>query len=112
MGLSTWNKPSFACLSSRIPYGSHITLEKIDQIDKAEGYLFSLGFHQVRVRHHDTIARIEVAPDDFSRLLSHHAQINKTLRDIGFSYVTLDLFGYQTGSMNAVLGSDVKKQHG
>ncbi|MED1952741.1 ATP-dependent sacrificial sulfur transferase LarE [Brevibacillus centrosporus] len=112
MGLSTWNKPSFACLSSRIPYGSHITLEKIDQIDKAEGYLLSLGFHQVRVRHHDTIARIEVAPDDFSRLLSHHAQINKVLRDIGFSYVTLDLLGYQTGSMNAVLGSDVKKQHG
>ncbi|MED4907807.1 ATP-dependent sacrificial sulfur transferase LarE [Brevibacillus centrosporus] len=112
MGLSTWNKPSFACLSSRIPYGSHITLEKIDQIDKAEGYLLSLGFHQLRVRHHDTIARIEVAPDDFSRLLSLHAQINKVLRDIGFSYVTLDLFGYQTGSMNAVLGSDVKKQHG
>lgn len=112
MGISTWNKPSFACLSSRIPYGSHITLEKIDQIDKAEGYLLSLGFHQVRVRHHDTIARIEVAPDDFSRLLSHHAQINKALRDIGFSYVTLDLLGYQTGSMNAVLGSDVKKQHG
>lgn len=112
MELPTWNKPSFACLSSRIPYGSQITLEKIDQIDRAEGYLLSLGFHQVRVRHHDTIARIEISPDDFGRLLSQHDQINRTLREIGFSYVTLDLFGYQTGSMNAVLGGDVKKQHG
>ncbi|KQL48647.1 ATP-utilizing protein [Brevibacillus choshinensis] len=112
MGLSTWNKPSFACLSSRIPYGSQITLEKIDQIDRAEGYLLSLGFHQVRVRHHDKIARIEVGPDDFARLLSQHVQINQTLQEIGFTYVTLDLFGYQTGSMNAVLGTDVKKQHG
>ncbi|MFD2370295.1 ATP-dependent sacrificial sulfur transferase LarE [Brevibacillus sp. GCM10020057] len=112
MGLPTWNKPSFACLSSRIPYGSPITLEKIDQIDQAEGYLLSLGFHQVRVRHHDTIARIEVAPDEFARLIARHAEIDKTLREIGFSYVTLDLFGYQTGSMNAVLGSEVKLQHG
>ncbi|MED3500792.1 ATP-dependent sacrificial sulfur transferase LarE [Brevibacillus agri] len=112
MGLPTWNKPSFACLSSRIPYGSEITLEKIDQIDRAEGYLLSLGFHQVRVRHHDTIARIEVSPADFSRLLAHHVEINRTLQEIGFSYVTLDLFGYQTGSMNAVLGTEVKKQHG
>ncbi|QRG69262.1 ATP-dependent sacrificial sulfur transferase LarE [Brevibacillus choshinensis] len=112
MGLPTWNKPSFACLSSRIPYGSQITLEKIDQIDRAEGYLLSLGFHQVRVRHHDSIARIEVGPDDFARLLRHHAQIHTALQEIGFSYVTLDLFGYQTGSMNAVLGTDVKKQHG
>lgn len=112
MGLPTWNKPSFACLSSRIPYGSQITLEKIDQIDRAEGYLLSLGFHQVRVRHHDTIARIEVGPDDFARLLRHHAQIHSALKEIGFSYVTLDLFGYQTGSMNAVLGTDVKQQHG
>lgn len=112
MGLPTWNKPSFACLSSRIPYGSPITREKIDQIDQAEGYLLSLGFHQVRVRHHDTIARIEVAPDDFARLLARHAEINQTLREIGFSYVTLDLFGYQTGSMNAVLGSEVKLAHG
>jgi uncharacterized protein len=112
MGLSTWNKPSFACLSSRIPYGSQITLEKIDQIDRAEGYLLSLGFHQVRVRHHDTIARIEVGPEDFARLLQQHREINQTLQEIGFSYVTLDLSGYQTGSMNAVLGLDVKKKHG
>lgn len=112
MGLSTWNKPSFACLSSRIPYGSQITLEKIDQVDRAEGYLLSLGFHQVRVRHHDTIARIEVGPEEFSRVLHYHDQINQTLQKIGFSYVTLDLFGYQTGSMNAVLGTEVKQSHG
>ena len=112
MGLSTWNKPSFACLSSRIPYGSQITLEKIDQVDRAEGYLLSLGFHQVRVRHHDTIARIEVSPEDFSRILEHHEQINQELQKIGFSYVTLDLFGYMTGSMNSVLAKDVKKLHG
>lgn len=112
MGLSTWNKPSFACLSSRIPYGSLITLEKIDQVDRAEGFLLSLGFHQVRVRHHDTIARIEVSPQEFERLLAHHADIHKALQEIGFSYVTLDLFGYQTGSMNAVLETEVKAKHG
>jgi uncharacterized protein len=112
MGLSTWNKPSFACLSSRIPYGSEITLQKIDQIDRAEGYLLHLGFHQVRVRHHDTIARIEVSPEDFARVVAHHAEINAALQEIGFKYVTLDLFGYQTGSMNAVLGAEVKANHG
>jgi pyridinium-3,5-biscarboxylic acid mononucleotide sulfurtransferase len=112
MGLPTWNKPSFACLSSRIPYGSPITLEKIDQIDRAEGYLMSLGFHQVRVRHHDAIARIEVDPADFPRLLELRDDVSRTLREIGFQYVTLDLSGYQTGSMNAVLGTDVKAAHG
>ncbi|MET3290673.1 UNVERIFIED_CONTAM: uncharacterized protein ABID98_003243 [Brevibacillus sp. OAP136] len=112
LGLTTWNKPSFACLSSRIPYGSAITLEKIDQIDRAEGYLLSLGFHQVRVRHHDTIARIEVMPDDIPMLLAKRADIDRVLREIGFQYVTLDLFGYQTGSMNAVLSGAVKTNNG
>lgn len=110
--MTTWNKPSFACLSSRIPYGSAITLEKIDQIDRAEGYLLSLGFHQVRVRHHDTIARIEVMPDDIPMLLAKRADIDRVLREIGFQYVTLDLFGYQTGSMNAVLSGAVKTNNG
>jgi len=110
--LSTWNKPSFACLSSRIPYGSEITLEKVNQIDQAEGYLLSLGFHQVRVRHHDKIARIEVLPDDFPKIVQLHSEINQTLNSIGFQYVTLDLFGYQTGSMNAVLSPEVKKSNG
>ncbi len=112
MGLATWNKPSFACLSSRIPYGSEITLEKIDQIDKAEGFLLSLGFHQIRVRHHGEIARIEVMPEDFPKILAHHGHINQALREVGFPYVTLDLGGYQTGSMNAVLGEAVKETYG
>ncbi|UFJ39179.1 ATP-dependent sacrificial sulfur transferase LarE [Brevibacillus humidisoli] len=112
MDLSTWNKPSFACLSSRIPYGSEITLEKIDQIDRAEGFLLSLGFHQVRVRHHGQIARIEVLPADFPRLLEHHQEIDEKLKQIGFTYVTLDLWGYQTGSMNNVLRTEVKDSHG
>jgi uncharacterized protein len=112
LGLPTWNKPSFACLSSRIPYGSQITLEKINQIDRAEGFLLSLGFHQVRVRHHDTIARIEVSPEDLPRVVELHHQINAALQEIGFKYVTLDLFGYQTGSMNAVLDTEVKDNHG
>jgi len=112
MGLPTWNKPSFACLSSRIPYGSEITLEKIDQIDRAEGYLLSRGFHQVRVRHHDKIARIEVEPQDFPRILELHQEISRHLQEIGFQYVTLDLQGYQTGSMNAILQAEVKVQHG
>jgi uncharacterized protein len=112
LGLPTWNKPSFACLSSRIPYGSEITLEKIDQIDRAEGYLLSLGFHQVRVRHHDKIARIEVMPSDFPKVLEQYKNIDQMLREIGFSYVTLDLFGYQTGSMNTILEKEVKENHG
>ncbi len=112
MGLATWNKPSFACLSSRIPYGTEITKEKIDQIDRAEGFLLSLGFYQIRVRHHDKIARIEVGRDEFPRVLEHHDEINNTLKKIGFQYVTLDLMGYQTGSLNAILGMEVKAQHG
>lgn len=112
MGLPTWNKPSFACLSSRIPYGSQITLEKIDQIDRSEGFLMSLGFHQVRVRHHDQIARIEIMPEDFPKLLEHRTEIDRKLREIGFTYVTVDLAGYQSGSMNAVLPTEVKNAHG
>ncbi len=112
LGLSTWNKPSFACLSSRIPYGSPITLEKIDQIDRAEGFLLSLGFHQVRVRHHDTIARIEVMPEDFAAILAHRERIDAELRQIGFQYVTLDLRGYQTGSMNLELVEEGKAAQG
>lgn len=111
-GLSTWKKPSFACLSSRIPYGSEITLEKIDQIDKAEGYLLSLGFYQIRVRHHGAIARIEVATEEFPRIIAHYEDINRYLREAGFTYVTLDLNGYQTGSMNNVLDRSEKEKYG
>lgn len=107
-GLRTWNKPSFACLSSRIPYGTKIEKAKIDQLDLAEDFLFSLGLWQVRVRHHDEIARIEVLPEDIPRLLEHREEIDHKLKSIGFKYVTLDLQGYRTGSMNEVLSINLK----
>ncbi|TMW72266.1 ATP-dependent sacrificial sulfur transferase LarE [Alteribacter natronophilus] len=101
--LRTWNKPSFACLSSRIPYGTRITDEKIEQLEKAEDYLFDMGFYQVRVRHHGDIARIEVNPDEMAAVLKQHDQIDTAFKELGFHYVSLDLKGYRTGSMNEVL---------
>ena len=104
MGLPTWNKPSFACLASRIPYKNTITQEKLRQVDLAEEHLRGLGIHQCRVRHHGSVARIEVSADDFSRITSELREgIISRFRSIGFSYVTLDLSGYRTGSMNEVL---------
>lgn len=103
LGLVTWDKPSFACLSSRIPYGTRITQYKIDQLDRAEFYLITLGFKQVRVRHHDKIARIEVMPDELHKVIEHHNEIHEKFTQFGFQYVTLDLQGYRTGSMNEVL---------
>jgi uncharacterized protein len=103
LGLKTWNKPSFACLSSRIPYGTKIDKYKIDQLDAAEDFLYSLGFWQVRVRHHDKIARIEVMPDELAKVIEHRDEIYEKLTSLGFTYVTLDLAGYKTGSMNKVL---------
>lgn len=103
MGLPTWNKPSFACLSSRIPYGTKIDQKKIDQLDIAEQFLLDLGFYQVRVRHHDQIARIEVIPEQLQKVIEHRDFIYNKFREIGFTYVTLDLQGYRTGSMNETL---------
>lgn len=104
MNLKTWNKPSFACLSSRIPYGTKITEKAINQLDFAENFLLrDIGLRQVRVRHHDQIARIEVDPEDFQTIIANKDQIDQTLKKIGFSYVTVDLMGYRTGSMNEVL---------
>ena len=108
LGLPNWNKPSFACLSSRIPYGSIIEQYKIDQLDKAEGYLAELGFTQIRVRHHGKIARIEVLPEEMMKLLEHRENIHAKLTSLGFKYVTLDLLGYRTGSMNEVLTEQTK----
>jgi len=105
LGLPTWNKPSFACLSSRIPYGTRIDQQKIEQLEAAEDFLYSLGFWQVRVRHHDQIARIEVMPDEMPRLLEKRELVCAKLRELGFTYVTLDLAGYRTGSMNETLAS-------
>jgi uncharacterized protein len=101
--LPTWNKPSFACLSSRIAYGEKITKEKLTKVEKAEAYLKALNIRQVRVRTHQEMARIEVEPNDMGIVLENHELISKELQAYGFQYVTLDLIGYQSGSMNKVL---------
>jgi uncharacterized protein len=104
-GLKTWDKPSFACLSSRVPYGSEITINKLKMIENAEQFLLDLGFRQVRVRHHGEIARIEVAPSEREAFFNLELmdKVADKLKEFGFKYVTLDLFGYRTGSMNEVL---------
>jgi uncharacterized protein len=101
-GLPTWDKPAMPCLSSRIPYGMLVTLEKLSMVDRAEAYLRSLGFRDLRVRHHDTIARIELPPNDFPKLLEDNmaAEITRTLKEYGFKFVTLDLQGFRSGSLN------------
>lgn len=103
MGLPTWDKPSAACLASRIPYGEEITEEKLVRIDRAEQLLFDLGFREVRVRvHGDDLARIEVFPAETERLWEEETrrQVYDGLRALGFIYVSADLFGYRTGSLN------------
>jgi len=102
-GLPTWDKPSFACLGSRFPYGTRITRDKLSQVDKGEMMLRSLGFRQFRIRHHGEIARIEVSRDQFPLLLEKADQVVRELKDLGFVYVVMDLQGYRTGSMNEVL---------
>lgn len=101
-GLSTWNDPAAACLSSRIPYGTPVTVEALRMIDRAEAYLKSVGFVQVRVRHHETLARIEVDPAEIPRFFSDdlYETVAAELKEIGYQYVTLDLQGYRTGSLN------------
>ncbi|MCR5599090.1 MAG: ATP-dependent sacrificial sulfur transferase LarE [Lachnospiraceae bacterium] len=105
LGLPTWNKQSFACLSSRFVYGETISREKLGMVDKAEQLLLDLGFRQVRVRIHGTMARIEIMPEEFEKLISGEirSQITETFRNLGFTYVTMDLTGYRTGSMNEVI---------
>lgn len=108
LGLPTWDKPSFACLSSRFPYGSRITPEALTRLDKAESFLRGLGFRQFRVRHHDTIARIEVEAADIPRLIDREVRdkVVAELRSLGYLYVAVDLEGYQSGSMNRALGME------
>ena len=111
MGLSTWDKPAFACLATRIPYGSIITREKLFMIEEAEEHLLSLGFKQFRVRHHGDIARIEVLPEERDRLLDDKliGEVISSLKKIGYTYVTLDLEGFRSGSMDEVLSEDEMK---
>ncbi|HUU49998.1 MAG TPA: ATP-dependent sacrificial sulfur transferase LarE [Nitrospinota bacterium] len=104
--LDTWDKPSFACLSSRFPYGKEITKEKLRMVDLAENYLRKLGFKQLRVRYHEDIARIELGQRDMEKIFEERSlleRIVKRFKKIGYLYITLDLEGYQTGSMNKVL---------
>ncbi len=106
LGLPNWDKPSSACLASRIPYGDPITAEKLAQIGRAEGVLRELGLRQYRVRHHGDVARIEVAQADFDVLLAHREHIVATFKALGYTYVALDLVGFRSGSMNEVIGKN------
>jgi pyridinium-3,5-biscarboxylic acid mononucleotide sulfurtransferase len=101
-GLPTWNEPASACLSSRVPYGEVVTINKLSMVDKAEIALRQLGFRQVRVRHHGDVARIEIAEEEMARALDAEMarRMSEALRGLGFKYVTLDLEGYRTGSLN------------
>ena len=103
--LPTWDKPAFACLSSRFQYGEHITAEKLRQIDAAEAFMKGLGFRQFRVRHHDRLARIELPPGEIPRLLEdgRREAIVARFRELGYLYVTVDLQGFRSGSANEAL---------
>ncbi len=111
LGLPTWDKPSFACLSSRFQYGEAITAEKLRQVDAAEAFVRGLGFRQFRVRHHDRLARLELAPDEIALLWENGRQdaIIKRFRELGYGYVTLDLQGFRSGSANEVLAWIARK---
>jgi uncharacterized protein len=120
LGLSNWDKPSFACLSSRFPYGTEITPELLDRLDRCERVLREGGFRQFRVRHHDTVCRIEVEPVDIPRLIELREEVNARFKELGYAYVTVDLEGYRSGKMNDTLNqqtsgmvplSSIRKAH-
>ncbi len=100
LDLPNWNKPSYACLSSRIAYGETVTAAKLRVLDEAERFMRGLGLRQFRVRHHDTIARLEVLPQDLPVVIEHREAIVARLKQLGYVYVTLDLQGFRSGSMN------------
>ncbi len=110
LGLPSWDKPALACLSSRFPYGQEITPEKLAQVARAEEFLRTRGFRQVRVRHHGEIARLEVGEGDLERAFAEREEIARELLDAGFLYVTLDLSGYRPGSLNAALNKPGRKK--
>lgn len=113
LGLPTWDKPSFACLSSRFQYGDRITAEKLRQVDAAETFVRSLGFRQFRVRHHERLARLEIPLDEIPRLWQdgRHEAIVARFRELGYLYVAVDLGGFQSGSANLLLGLQ-RRAHG
>ena len=110
MGLATWDKPNLACLSSRFPYGTTISIERLDRVKAGEEVMRSLGFRQFRVRYNGETARIEVAPEEMERAFEEttREKIVKGVKLAGFTYVTIDLEGYRTGSMNEVIGKEVQ----
>lgn len=100
LGMPIWDKPAMACLSSRVPHGTAITPELLRQIEAAEDVLVDFGFSQFRVRHHDIVARIEVPSADFPRIVEHHAEITERIKSTGYRFITLDLAGFRSGSLN------------
>jgi len=114
LGLPTWDKPSLACLASRFPYGTEITSPRLMQIQRSEDILRGLGLRQVRVRYHDRIARVEIEARDFRRFLGNETRqkVTQALKKLGFTYVTIDLEGYRTGSMNEELNRKGKEISG
>lgn len=112
LGLPTWDKPSMACLASRIPYGTAITPSVLKRIDVAERFLRKMGFSQVRVRHHGDLARIEILSDELDRILDTKAResILREFKQIGYHYITLDLEGFRSGSMNEILPFEKRNQ--
>lgn len=107
LGLPTAEKPAMACLASRLPYGTPITKEALGRVEAAEDFLHDLGFTQVRVRHHDQVARLELLPAEMTRLLdaATNRRVVEKLRALGYAFVSLDLEGYRTGSMNSLLAA-------
>jgi len=110
-GLPTWDKPASPCLSSRIAYGTPVTIERLSKIDRGEEILRAYGFREFRVRHHDTLVRIEIAPDEMPKILNKElmAELSVRFRELGFKFVTLDLQGFRSGSMNEVLPVSIKR---
>jgi uncharacterized protein len=106
LGLPNWAKASAACLSSRIPYGEPITVEALGKIERAESVLRGLGLRQSRVRHHGSVARLEVDPADFGQVLENRLEIVTELRKLGYTYIALDLAGFRSGSLNEMVQQD------
>ena len=106
LGLRTWNKPAAACLASRLPYGTPVTLGRLEAVDVAESALRALGFSQLRVRHHGAAARLEFEPDDLHAVLARRTEVVAAVRAAGFRFVALDLEGFRSGSMNRMLGDE------
>ena len=113
LGLPTWDKPAAPCLSSRIPYGSIITFDQLSRVEQAEAILRSLGLKTLRVRDHDTVARIEIPREDFDKVLNEQnsAKITESFKKIGYDWVTMDILGFRSGSLNETLTDDVKDSH-